>query len=163
MPVKVGDRAPDFELLGDRAGPDAPTFRLSAALSGSGVVLQFFPLPFTSTCLAQMCAVRDHVDRYTDRGVRVWGVTGHYPQLIAAWEREEHFGVPILADYDHEVSRAYVGLYEDHLPQNLRLTTKRGVVAISRDGSVRFVWVSEIPREAPSDDVVEEAIGTAAA
>ncbi len=163
MAVKFGDKAPDFELLGDQAGVDAPTFRLSDALRESGVVLQFFPLPFTSTCLTQMCAVRDHVDRYTDRGVTVWGITGHYPQLIAAWQRAEHFGVPILADYDHEVSREYVGLYEDHLPQNLRLTTKRGVVGISRDGVVRFVWVTEIPREAPSDELVEEAIRAAEA
>lgn len=79
-------------------------------------MLQFFPLPFTQTCLAQMCAVRDDVDRYSGQGVTVWGVTGHYPQLIAAWDRENDFGVPILADYDHEVSRAYVGLYEDVLP-----------------------------------------------
>ena len=77
------------------------------------------------------------VDRYSGRGVTVWGVTGHYPQLIAAWDRENDFGVPILADYDHEVSRAYVGLYEDVLPLNVRLTTKRGVMGISRDGTDR--------------------------
>jgi peroxiredoxin len=46
----------------------------------------------------------------------------------------QHFGVPILADYDHEVSKAYVGLYEDVLPANLRLTSKRAVLGISRDG-----------------------------
>jgi peroxiredoxin len=162
MPVKVGDEAPQFELLGERAGKDAPTYRLADALRDGGVVLQFFPLPFTTTCLAQMCAVRDHVDLYTDRGVTVWGVTGHYPQLIAAWEREEHFGVPILADYDHEISRAYVGLYEDVLPANLRLTTKRAVVGISHDGIVRYVWISDTTREAPSDEVVREAIQAAA-
>ena len=72
-----------------------------------------------------MWAVRDHIEDYTGAGVTVWGVTGHYPQLIAAWDKEHAFGVLILADYDHEVTSTYVGLYEDPLPANLRLAAKR--------------------------------------
>lgn len=108
-----------------------------------------------------MCAVRDHIADYRDAGVTVYGITGHYPQLLAAWDKEHAFGVPILADYDHEVSRAYVGLYEDVLPSNLRLTSKRAVVAISTDGVVRYSWISEAPGEGPSQEVVEAAITAA--
>lgn len=161
MPLAVGDTAPNFELLSDTSGVDAPTFKLSEALAEGGVVLQFFPLPFTGTCEAQMCAVRDHIEDYRGAGVTVWGVTGHYPQLIAAWDKEHAFGVPILADYDHEVSKTYVGLYEDPLPSNLRLTSKRAVLGISKDGVVRSIWVSEIPRVAPDDEVVRTAIDAA--
>ncbi len=95
-------------------GADAPTYRLSEALGRGGVVLQFFPLPYTGTCEAQMCAVRDHIDDYEAADVTVYGITGHYPQLLKAWDAEHHFGAEILADYDHEVSRSCVGLYEDH-------------------------------------------------
>jgi len=116
MPVKVGDTAPRFELLGKRWGAGAPTYRLDDALAKGGVVLQFFPLPFTGTCEAQMCAVRDHIDDCHNAGVTVYGVTGHYPMLIKAWDDEHHFGAEILADYDHEISTAYVGPYEDPLP-----------------------------------------------
>jgi peroxiredoxin len=162
MAIQVGERAPGFELLGRESRKDAPTYRLADALAGGGVVLQFFPLPFTSVCETQMCAVRDQIDLYRDSGVTVWGVTGHYPQLIEAWDDQHHFGVPVLADYDHEVSRAYVGLYEDILPRGLRLTTKRAVIGISADGIVRSVWVSEDPSEGPSDEVVRQAITAAA-
>jgi peroxiredoxin len=161
MPVRIGDPAPGFELLGDRAGADAPTYTLSAALARGGVVLQFFPLPFTKTCEAQMCSVRDHIDDYRGAGVTVYGVTGHYPQLLAAWEKEFHFGAVLLADYDHEVSKAYVGIYEDVLPAGLRLTTKRAVVGISPDGVVRSVWISEDHHVAPPREVVDEAIAAA--
>ena len=161
MPVQVGDTAPEFELLGDVWGADAPTYRLSDALKDGGVVLQFFPLPYTSTCEAQMCAVRDHIEDYRDAGVTVYGVTGHYPMLLKAWDGEFHFGAQLLADYDHEVSRAYVGLYENRLPAGLRLTAKRAVIGISRDGVVRSVWVTEVPGVAPSEDVVAEAIAAA--
>ena len=163
MPVKIGDTAPEFELLGKRWGKDAPTYRLSDALAKGGVVLQFFPLPFTGTCEAQMCAVRDDIEDYTGAGVTVYGVTGHYPMLLKAWDDEHHFGAEILADYDHEISTAYVGLYEDPLPSGLRLAAKRGVVGISADGVVQFVWISEIPGVAPDKDVVNAAIEAAKA
>jgi Peroxiredoxin len=161
MPVTVGDAAPQFELLGKEWGKDAPTYKLSDALAKGGVVLQFFPLPFTGTCEAQMCAVRDHIGAYTGAGVTVYGVTGHYPMLLKAWDDEHHFGAVILADYDREISIAYVGLYEDPLPSGLRLAAKRGVVGISPDGIVRSVWISEIPGVAPDEEVVKVAIAAA--
>ena len=161
MPVKVGDTAPEFELLGEEWGKDAPTHKLSEALEQGGVVLQFFPAPFTRTCEAQMCAVRDHIDDYKGAGVTVYSVTGHYPMLLKAWEDEHHFGAQMLADYDHDVSRAYVGLYEDVLPAGLRLCSKRAVIGISPDGIVRSVWISEVPGVAPDQDIVDAAIAAA--
>ena len=158
MPLSPGDPAPDFELYGKASG-DAPKYRLFEALANGGVVLHFFPLPFTGVCEAQMCGVRDSIGAY--EGVTVWGVTGHYPQLIAAWDREYHFDVPILADYDHEVSRTYVGLYEDVLPSGLRYCSKRSVVAIGGDGLVEYVWTTEAPGVAPDQNAVAEAIEAA--
>jgi len=163
MPVAVGDRAPEFELLGKLWGADAPTYVLSDALAQGGVVLQFFPLPYTGVCEAQMCAVRDHIEDYREAGVTVYGVTGHYPMLLKVWDAEHAFGAEVLADYDHEVSRAYVGLYEDPLPSGLRLATKRAVVGISRDGIVRSVWIGELPGVGPDEQVVAEAISAAKA
>jgi len=158
MPLSVGETAPDFELYGKQAG-DAPKFRLSEALASGGVVLHFFPLPFTGKCEAQMCGVRDHIQDY--EGVTVWGVTGHYPQLLAAWDEKNGFGVPILADYDHEVSGAYVGLYEDVLPSGLKYTSKRSVVGVRKDGTVASVWISETPGVTPDETVVAEDIAAA--
>lgn len=161
MPVKVGDTAPEFELLGEVWGREAPTHRLSDALAEGGVVLQFFPAPFTGTCEAQMCAVRDDIEDYRGAGVTVYGVTGHYPMLLKAWDDEHHFGAQMLADYDHEVSEAYVGLYEDVLPAGLRLCSKRAVIGISPDGIVRSVWITEVPGVAPDQAVIAEAIAAA--
>jgi peroxiredoxin len=161
MAVKIGDEAPPFELYGKAWGKEAPTFTLASALADGGVVLQFFPLPFTGVCDAQMCAVRDNIGEYQGAGVTVFGITGHYPMLLAAWDKEHAFGAEVLADYTHEVSEAYVGLYTDVLPSNLKLTTKRGVVGISRDGIVRSVWVSEQPGIGPDEQVVRSAIEAA--
>jgi peroxiredoxin len=163
MAVKVGDRAPDFELFSQELLEGTPprfkSYRLSAALEQGPVVLHFFPMPFTGVCEAQMCAVRDQlIPAYRSRGVQVWGVTGHYPFPIQAWDREHHFGVPVLADYEHTVSEQYVGTYADLL--GLRRTTRRGVVAVSRDGIVRHVWITDDPLVAPGQEVVAEAVAS---
>lgn len=160
MTVHVGERAPDFELPGAR-DPETRAYewhRLSKALVDRPVILHFFPSPFTPTCERQMCAVRDEVGRYADAEVTVWGVTGHYPQMIEAWSTEHRFGVPILADYEHVVSQQYVGTYPPERFGGLRHMTKRGVVAVSPDGTVRYVWVTDDSRVAPSDEVVGEAL-----
>jgi peroxiredoxin Q/BCP len=164
MTVEVGKPAPDFELFGalDRATGTYATYRLSDALKERPMVLHFFPAPFTRVCEAQMCDVRDHADDvYGARGVGVWGVTGHYPWLIAQWEREQHFGVPILADYEHTVSEEYVGTYPAAKMNGLRHTSKRAVVGIGQDGVVRFLWTTDEPAIAPSDEIVQAAIDAA--
>lgn len=157
MTITIGEAAPDFELLGsDWRGEAPPTFRLADALTRGGVVLHFFPAPYTSTCEAQMCAVRDDLAAYD--GITVWGVTSHHPILIAKWEAEHGFGVPILADVDGAVSRSYAGLYGEEVWPGLRSTSRRAVVGIARDGVVRSLWIGASPGDAPSDADVTAAI-----
>ena len=164
MTVKVGDAAPDFELFGER-DPETGAYRvyrLSEGLRQGPILLHFFPAPFTRTCQVQMEGVRDHgEDLYGRQGVRVWGVTGHYPWLILQWEREYSFGVPILADYEHTVSEEYVGTYPADRMNGLRHTTKRGVIGVGADGVVRSVWVTDEPGVAPSDEDIQAAIDAA--
>lgn len=75
----------------------------------------------------------------------------------AQWDRDHDFDVPILADYDHEVSRSCVGLYEDPVPQGLRLCSKRAVLEISSDGIVPYYRITQVPGVGPDDDVVPAA------
>ena len=160
MTVTIGDGAPRFALLGSEwRGEAPPTYTLDAALGEGGVVLHFFPAPFTSTCEAQMCAVRDGIAAYD--GVTVWGVTTHHPILIAKWQEEHGFAVPILADVTGEVARAYVGLYGDEIWPGLRNTARRGVIGISSRGVVGSVWTGATPGDAPPDDAVAAAITVA--
>jgi glutaredoxin-dependent peroxiredoxin len=164
MTVNVGEPAPDFELFGefDRETRAYRAYHLARELEAHPMVLHFFPAPFTRVCQAQMCDVRDHAqDVYGARGVGVWGVTGHYPWLIERWEREHHFGVPILADYEHTVSEQYVGTYPPDKMDGLRHTSVRAVISIATDGVVRYAWTADEPVIGPSDDMVDEAIGAA--
>ncbi|MFM7718268.1 MAG: redoxin domain-containing protein [Actinomycetota bacterium] len=162
MTVRLGDPAPHFELLGsDWRGESPPTYRLADALERGGVVLHFFPAPFTSTCEAQMCAVRDGIEAY--EGLTVWGVTTHHPILIHRWEEEHRFGVPILADVTADVARAYVGLYGEEIWPGLRNTARRAVVGIAPTGTVDALWLGEMPADSPSAHDVAAIVAAARA
>lgn len=100
--LNVGDPAPDFELsgTGDR------TYRL-ADYRGQKLVLAFYPGDFTAVCTKQFCSYRDQGDRLEGLDAEVLGIS---PQSVDSHERfaeEKRLNVPLLADEDKSVARAY--------------------------------------------------------
>jgi peroxiredoxin Q/BCP len=100
--IEIGDQAPDFEL----SGTGGKTYRL-ADYQGRWVVLAFYPGDFTPVCTRQFCSYRDAADHLDDLDAEVLGIS---PQSVDSHERfatEHELTVPLLADPDHETSRAY--------------------------------------------------------
>lgn len=99
---KVGDTAPDFQL----PGTGGRTYSL-ADYRGKGVVLAFYPGDFTPVCTRQFCSYRDDSERISALGVDLLGIS---PQSVDSHESfiEKHgLNVPLLADEDKAVARAY--------------------------------------------------------
>lgn len=74
---------------------------------GSGVILAFYPGDFTLVCTKQFCSYRDERERIEALGVPMLGIS---PQSVASHERfieEKGLNVPLLADRDKSVARAY--------------------------------------------------------
>ena len=100
--LNVGDAAPEFEL----EGTGSRTYRL-ADYRGLGLILAFYPGDFTPVCTKQFCSYRDDGDRIESLGVEMLGIS---PQSVESHERftdENGLTVPLLADPDKEVARAY--------------------------------------------------------
>ena len=120
----VGDRAPDFTLEGTDGA-----FRLSEH-RGERVVLLFYPGDETLVCTKQFCSYRD---RAADMGALDATVVGISHQSLESHEAfVEHHGltVPLLADVDHDVARAY-GVSAPVIG------TRRAAFVIDEDGIVR--------------------------
>ena len=102
--VDVGDEAPEFEL----PGTGGETYRLSDYLGeGKGVILAFYPGDFTAVCTKQFCSYRDNASGLDSLGVPLLGIS---PQSVDSHERfaeEKRLNVPLLADEDMEVAKAY--------------------------------------------------------
>ena len=102
MPAGVGDRAPDFDLPGSGERRYA-----LADYAGTGVVLAFYPADFTLVCTKQFCSYRDASERVAQLGLPILGIS---PQSVKSHEnfiRENSLNVPLLADEDRVVAKAY--------------------------------------------------------
>ena len=127
--LNVGDRAPDFEL----PGTGEKTYRLGD-YRGRKLVLAFYPGDFTPTCTKQFCSYRDQGEQLDELGAEVLGIS---PQSVESHERftqEKSLNVPLLADEDKSVARAY-GIVVGPL-------VRRAIFVIDEEGVVRYRKVS---------------------
>ena len=128
--IDVGDRAPGFEL--ECTG--GKTVRL-ADFAGRWVILAFYPGDFTPVCTRQFCSYRDAADRLDELDAEVLGIS---PQSVSSHERfirEHGLTVPLLADPERSVIRAYGVLGPGGL-------VRRSIFIIDPEGEVRYRHVA---------------------
>ncbi len=101
--LKVGDKAPDFELRNQQA----ELVSLEGLLAEGPLVLYFYPIDFSPVCTAQTCAMRDRYEGASVQGIQIVGVS---PQGVESHKRfaDMHsVPFPLLADPGKEVVKAY--------------------------------------------------------
>jgi peroxiredoxin Q/BCP len=121
--VNVGDPAPEFEL----PGTGGKTYRLSD-YRGRKVIIAFYPGDFTAVCTKQFCSYRDEGERIDKLGAEVLGIS---PQSVDSHERfteEKRLNVPLLADEDKEVARAYGVLAGPMVRRAIFVVDEQGVI-----------------------------------
>jgi peroxiredoxin len=151
MAVAVGDRAPDFTLK----NADLEEVSLSA-LRGTNVVILFFPLAFTGVCTEEMCTVSGGIKAYKELNTEVLGISVDSPFSLQAWAEKEGITIPLLSDFNKEVSEAYGSQYEDLL--GFRGVAKRSAFVVDRDGVVRFAAVSEDAKVIPDLEAIKACL-----
>jgi peroxiredoxin Q/BCP len=162
--VEVGDLAPDFEL----PGTGGRLYRLSD-YRGGNVVLAFYPGDGTRVCTAQFCSYRDEGERIDRLDAVVLGIS---PQSVASherWTQEKRLNVPLLADEEMAVARAYgVSGWATPLAKIAGLPTtpggwyvKRSIFVVDGKGVVRYRDVSTTGATYKSVDELERAVAAA--
>jgi peroxiredoxin Q/BCP len=143
--LDVGDAAPDFEL----PGTGDKTYKLSD-YRGRKLILAFYPGDFTAVCTKQFCSYRDQGERLDQLGADVLGIS---PQSVDSHERfteEKKLNVPLLADEDKAVAKAY-GVLAGPM-------VRRAIFVIDEEGVVRHRKVTLVGLSFESVDDLEQAI-----
>ena len=143
--VDVGDPAPDFEL----PGTGGRSYKLSD-YRGRKVILAFYPGDFTAVCTKQFCSYRDQGERMDNLGADVLGIS---PQSVDSHERfieEKRLNVPLLADEDKALARAY-GVLAGPM-------VRRAIFVIDEQGVVRHRKVTLMGLSFESVDDLEQAV-----
>ena len=154
MSIEHGAQAPDFTLMNQ----DRQPVTLSTALQAGPVVLAFFPAAFSSVCQTEMCTFRDSIATLGAAKAQVFGVSTDTFFALKAWSDQQHFGFPLLSDYNKDVIRAYGVVNPDMI--GLKDIAKRAVFVIDPQGTVRHREVLEDARNEPDYTKVTDALAT---
>jgi peroxiredoxin Q/BCP len=147
--LKAGDPAPDFTL----PGTGGKTYRLSD-YRGRKVILAFYPGDFTMVCTKQFCSYRDEEERLDGLGAEVLGISAQSVDSHERFVKEKSLKVPLLADEDREVARAY-GV-------KMGPMVRRAIFIVDEEGIVRYAKASLTGLSYESVEDLERALAAVA-
>ncbi|MFI1471523.1 peroxiredoxin [Streptomyces wuyuanensis] len=134
---RVGEQIADFSLPGGVLVGDSFERRefTASGQRGRPLVLAFYPGDDTPVCTKQLCSYSSGLEAFEDCGALVWGISPQSVDSHEAFARKHSLRIPLLADTDRTVSRAFgvsapgIGL-------------RRAVFLIAPDGTLHWKHVS---------------------
>lgn len=135
--IKVGQKAPEFTLVGTDLSPIS-----LKDYKGKNLILHFFPLAFTSVCTAQMCTARDEENDYATLGAEVIGASVDSPFVLQKFSAENKLNFKLASDFNRTVSADYGVLFEDDF-MGLSKFSKRSAFVIDGKGIVQYAEITD--------------------
>lgn len=143
MPLKPGDKAPDFTLLDQHGEP----FTLSTSLKQRKAwhLVYFYPKADTGGCTEQACGLRDIADEVGD--AVIVGISPDPPTKQAKFDQKHGLGFPLLADEDHAVAEAYEVWAEKSMYGRKYMGVVRSAFLVDGNGKVAEAWYKVSPKD----------------
>ena len=162
MTILVGKKAPDFTtqaVLAD--GNVVDDFNFGQTTAGKYAVVFFYPLDFTFVCPTELIAMDHRMDRLTELGVEVVGVSIDSHWTHNAWRNtpinEGGIGpvrYTLAADMNHAICQAYGVQSDGGLSGYPAGAAMRATFVIDPEGVVRHMVVNDEPIGRNMDEVV---------
>lgn len=140
MPLKPGDKAPDFTLLDQ----DGNKVKL-ADFKGRKVLVYFYPKADTPGCTQQSCNLRDVAGQIGDTAI-----VGISPDKVAKqkkFDEKYSLGFPLLADEDHAVAERFDVWTEKSMYGRKYMGILRSAFLIDEKGKVAEAWYKVSPKD----------------
>jgi peroxiredoxin Q/BCP len=148
--LKIGDRAPDFNLPATSGG------KISLkSLIGKTIVLYFYPKDDTPGCTKEACAFRDELPRFKSKAAVILGVSNDSIESHHKFIDKYELTFPLLSDDDFSVSKKYGVYKEKNLYGKKYWGIERSTFVIDADGKLSAIF-----RKVKVDDHVQELLNT---
>jgi peroxiredoxin Q/BCP len=153
--LQVGDVAPAFDARTDRD----TTWESSGRYGKKWVVIYFYPGDFTPGCTAQANAFRDAMQKLTEKGVEVVGVSGDSVQTHELFKKAQKLNFTLLADEEGVIAKKYGVPFgpgatvkakdAEGKPFEFKRagTAARWTFVIGKDGKIAYVNTKVIPAD----------------
>ena len=152
--VKEGNKAPDFTAK-DQNGNKV---KLSD-LRGQKVVLYFYPKDDTPGCTKQACSLRDSYDVFTEKGIKVLGVSIDDEKSHQKFISKYNLPFDLIADTDKKIVEKYGVWGEKSMYGRTYMGTMRKTFLIDADGKI--VKIFDKVKVSEHADEVLKAFGEA--
>ena len=153
MPVRVGEKAPDFTLF--------DTERKSRTLKeflGKKTVLAFYPGAFTGVCDKELCTFRDSLVAFNTLNAQVVGISVNDPFSSKGFAKVNNLNFPLLSDLARQTVKTYAGVHENFAGLAGYSVSKRAIFVLDRSGIVKYAWISENAGNEPNYDEITKAL-----
>lgn len=144
MPLKPGDKAPDFTLLDQ----DGKPFTLSKHVKGRTALVYFYPRADTPGCTTQACGLRDVAGEVGDTAIV--GISPDAPAKLAIFDEKHSLGFTLLSDEDHAVADAYGAWGERSMYGRKYMGIVRSAFLVDESGRVVEAWPKISPKDTPA-------------
>jgi peroxiredoxin Q/BCP len=138
----INELAPDFTLKNQNSES-----RTLSDYRGQYVVLYFYPKDDTPGCTIQACSYRDNMDEFTQRNIKVFGISKDDPKSHSKFLAKFNLNFELLADDALEV----VNLYDVYKEKNMYGKAVMGVVrttfVVDPQGKIAAVFDKVNPEE----------------
>lgn len=133
--IKVGDKAPDFELK------DADKNNISLGdMKGKWVVLYFYPKDNTPGCTTEATQFTSLIKDFRKMNVEVLGVSADTCESHERFMVKFDLGVRLLSDPEHQVLERYSAWGEKKMYGKVFMGIERSTVLIDPEGRIAWHW-----------------------
>ncbi|MGD9998088.1 MAG: thioredoxin-dependent thiol peroxidase [Ilumatobacteraceae bacterium] len=139
-----GKKAPAFTLVDQ----NEQKVQLSK-LSGSKVLLYFYPRADTPGCTTQACGLRDIAGQVGD--TVIIGVSPDKPAALRKFDDKYGLGFTLLSDLDHKVAEKYGVWVEKKNYGKTYMGVQRSAFLIDETGKVEKAWPKISPVDTPKN------------
>jgi peroxiredoxin Q/BCP len=142
--LKVGDSAPKFQATDDQG----KTWKSTDHVGKKVIVVYFYPADLTGGCTRQACGFRDDMEKLTDKGVEVVGISGDSAKNHEIFKKVHKLNFTLLADEEGAVAKKFGvpvgkgGKFTTKDADGNEVTLERGVTiqrwtfVIDKDGKI---------------------------
>jgi peroxiredoxin len=151
--LKVGDRAPDFQLpYATRDSIASDSLSLSKMVGRNNVVLAFYPADWSGGCTKEVCTLRDNFTQLASLNADVVGISGDYVFSHHEWAVHHNLPFKLASDHKHEVAKKY-GSYMEPYGFN-----KRTVFVVDKKGNIAYMDMAYSVRDSVSFGKLQTAL-----
>lgn len=151
MALKIGDIAPEFELVDTEL-----KVRKTDEFKGKKIMLVFFVAAHSPVCKNEICTFQQSLQYISNLNVQILGISNDGPFANKAFADKYNIEFPILGDYNSKTINEYGVLMRDLLHIKDYNAAKRSIFIIDEKGLITYIWITDDPLVEPNYNEIKK-------